>query len=100
MVIQVRMELERKISMLEHEKDDLVRNTSSYDKIIELEDEVNIEKEKARTAMELARIEINSAEDQFQSLLAEKDEEIMKSRSLAQQNEDSQVFDDIFILLQ
>jgi len=41
--------------------------------------------------MELARIEINSAQNHFQNLLSEKEEQIKRSRSLAQQNEDTQV---------
>ena len=39
----------------------------------------------------MARLEIKAAEDKFRNLLAEKDEEIAKARSIAQSNEDEQV---------
>ena len=56
-----------------------------------LSSEIEIEKEKARAAIEMARLEIKAAEDKFRSLLSEKDEEISKARSIAQTNEDEQV---------
>ena len=56
-----------------------------------MEDEIGIEKEKARTAMELARIEIKAAEERFKKMISEKEDEVRKSRKIAQQNEDVQV---------
>jgi len=63
-----------------------------------LSSEIEIEKEKARAAIEMARLEIKAAEDKFRSLLSEKDEEISKARSIAQTNEDEQVDINYFFL--
>ena len=41
--------------------------------------------------MELARIEIRAVEERFSKLILEKEEEVRKSRKIAQQNEDVQV---------
>ena len=62
-----------------------------------LSSEIEIEKEKARAAIEMARLEIKAAEDKFRSLLSEKDEEISKARSIAQTNEDEQVHIKLFL---
>ena len=42
--------------------------------------------------MELARIEIRAVEERFSKLILEKEEEVRKSRKIAQQNEDVQVY--------
>ena len=42
--------------------------------------------------MELARIEIRAVEERFSKLILEKEEELRKSRKIAQQNEDVQVY--------
>ena len=41
--------------------------------------------------MELARIEIKAAEERFKKMISEKEDEVRKSRKIAQQNEDVQV---------
>ena len=64
---------------------------SQNSQVQNLSSEIEIEKEKARAAIEMARLEIKAAEDKFRNLLAEKDEEIAKARSIAQSNEDEQV---------
>ena len=88
---KMRIDFERKFAIAQAEIENLSKNSISDEKINDLEDELNIEKEKARTAMELARIEINGAEQRFKEILDEKENIIKKSRSLAQNNEDNQV---------
>ena len=69
---------------------------SQNSQVQNLSSEIEIEKEKARAAIEMARLEIKAAEDKFRSLLSEKDEEISKARSIAQTNEDEQVNTKLF----
>ena len=72
---------------LEKVKEESINN----DRIRELENDNEIEKEKARAAIEMARLEIKAAEENFRQILDAKDQQIFKSRSLAQLNEDEQV---------
>ena len=69
---KMRIDFERKFAIAQAEIENLSKNSISDEKINDLEDELNIEKEKARTAMELARIEINGAEQRFKEILDEK----------------------------
>ena len=62
-------------------------NTSQLD---ELESNLEIEKEKSRAAIEMARLEISQAEERFRQALGEKDEQLEKSRRLHQQQQDEQ----------
>ena len=52
---------------------------------------MEIEKEKSRAAIEMARLEIAAAEENFRKILDEKESQIQKSRNIAQTNEDEQV---------
>ncbi len=91
LVNRLKSDFEEKIGQMLTERDEISTKFHSENKIVELEEEILLEKEKARTAMELARIEIKAVEQRFKVVLDEKDAQIQKSRSIAQQNEDLQV---------
>ena len=90
-VNRLKTDFEEKIGQMLNEREEISTKFHSENKIVELEEEILLEKEKARTAMELARIEIKAVEQRFKVILDEKDAQIQKSRSIAQQNEDLQV---------
>lgn len=91
LVNRLKSDFEEKIGQMLTERDEISTKFHSENKIVELEEEILLEKEKARTAMELARIEIKAVEQRFKVVLDEKDAQMQKSRSIAQQNEDLQV---------
>ena len=59
-------------------------------KLSELENDLEIEKEKSRAAIEMAREEISQAEDRFRTVLLEKEQQLEKSRQLHQKQQDDQ----------
>ena len=59
-------------------------------KLAELENDLEIEKEKSRAAIEMAREEISQAEDRFRTVLSEKEQQLEKSRQLHQKQQDDQ----------
>ena len=59
-------------------------------KLAELENDLEIEKEKSRAAIEMAREEISQAEDRFRNVLLEKEQQLEKSRQLHQKQQDDQ----------
>jgi len=56
----------------------------------ELENDLEIEKEKSRGAIEMARLEISQAEERFRAALKDKDAQLEKSRQLHQREQDEQ----------
>ena len=56
----------------------------------ELENDLEIEKEKSRGAIEMARLEISQAEERFRAALKDKDAQLEKSRQLHQREQDDQ----------
>ena len=59
-------------------------------KLTELENDLEIEKEKSRAAIEMAREEISQAEDRFRAVLSEKEQQLENSRQLHQKQQDDQ----------
>merc|ERR1719447_185514 len=86
----IEKDLQIQTSKYQGEIQNLRYEISQNSQVQNLSSEIEIEKEKARAAIEMARLEIKAAEDKFRSLLSEKDEEISKARSIAQTNEDEQ----------
>merc|ERR1712168_876064 len=86
----IEKDLQIQTSKYQSEIQNLRYEISQNSQVQNLSSEIEIEKEKARAAIEMARLEIKAAEDKFRSLLSEKDEEISKARSIAQTNEDEQ----------
>ena len=82
---------QREIAKYQRQVAELHDFNKNGDVVADLENEIEIEKEKSRAAIEMARLEIKAAEDNFRKMLEDKEKEIHKSRSLAQLNEDEQV---------
>lgn len=72
------------------ELDALKNGASNRTQLDELENDLEIEKEKSRGAIEMARLEISQAEERFRSVLADKDAQLEKSRQLHQREQDEQ----------
>jgi len=86
----IKAENESKIVSLENQLFNLSNRNVDQNRIYDLEEEISIERQKSKTAMELARKQIAAVEERFRAVLEEKEQILQKSRSIAQSNEDSQ----------
>lgn len=81
----IKIESESKIASLENQLFNLSNRNVDQNRIYDLEEEISIERQKAKTAMELARKEIAAVEERFRAVLEEKEEILLKSRSIGKQ---------------
>lgn len=78
----IKIESESKIASLENQLFNLSNRNVDQNRIYDLEEEISIERQKSKTAMELARKEIAAVEERFRAVLEEKEEILQKSRSI------------------